>query len=90
MVQAQVQERFDMSGLLRRLAVPAILGLGLLVGGIPSSAMADHGQTHPPKAPPPLGEGVSGEAGDGQGTSSAVRTLISETIQNPRVLSPIE
>ena len=82
-----------MSILLRQLVISTILGLGFLIGGVAGAAMA---QGTPPMAgaTPPMGllgpVLVPGAAGQGQGSSLAVRTLISKTIENPNVISPVK
>ena len=81
-----------MSILIRHVVIPMILGLGFLIGGVAGTAMAAHpglGGAHPPSTPlgPLL---VPTAAGQGQGSSLAVRTLIRATIQNPNVLSPVK
>ncbi len=76
-----------MSILLRQLVISTILGLGFLIGGVAGAAMAEHpghGGAIPPTVP--LGPLVSGAAGQGQGSSLAVRTIISQTIINPNVI----
>ena len=77
--------------LIRRLVFSTILGLGFLIGGGAGAAMAEHpghgGATPPEK---PFGPVVSGLAGQGQGSSLAVRTFISQTIENPNVISPVK
>ena len=81
-----------MSILIRQLGISTILGLGLLIGGVAGAP----GQVTPPMAgaTPPMGllgpVLVPGAAGQGQGSSLAVRTLISQTINNPNVLSPVK
>ncbi len=78
-----------MSILLRQLVISTILGLGFLIGGVAGAAMAGHpghGGAIPPTVP--LGPLVSGAAGQGQ--SLAVRTIISQTIINPNVISPVK
>ena len=80
-----------MSILLRQLVISTILGLGFLIGGVAGAAMAGHpghGGAIPPTVP--LGPLVSGAAGQGQGSSLAVRTIISQTIINPNVIGPIK
>ena len=80
-----------MSILIRQLVIPTILGLVLVIGGVAGAAMAahpGHGGATPPTEP--LGPLVSGAAGGGAGSSLAVRTLMSETITNPNVISPVK
>ena len=61
--------------------------------GFAGTAMADHpghnSGANPPS--PPLGpKPVPTAAGQGQASSRAVRMIISSTIQNPNVLSPVK
>ena len=80
-----------MSISIRQLVISTILGLGFLIGGVAGAAMAHH-PGHGGATPPtqPLGPLVSGLAGQGQGSSLAVRTIVSETINNPNVISPVK
>ena len=75
-----------MSILLRQLVISTILGLGFLIGGVAGAAMAGHpghGGATPPTVP--LGPLVSGAA-----SSLEKRTIISQTIINPNVISPVK
>ena len=76
-----------MSILIRRLVISTILGLGFSIGGVAGTAMADHPGHNSGATPPtaPLGPLVSGAA-----SSPEKRTIISETISNPNVISPVK